>query len=342
MKNKCEECNGDLIQNDSVYVCNNCGLIANKIIEQKSIVYSKEEEMTNGQYVALSEHPSRLKSLGSFMGSYGKRYLHDSRGMNLVSEKNNKFRRLKVINDVYLPFREEQRLYRSFKILSEYSAALQLTETTKSDSLYLLKRCGINDTKHQRITPIVLACIYLVIRNRKENIELSKIVKIARSKGDNIKGKDIIRIASRIRSLSKLKITPVKPESYVENILSKLRNDIETVKLLNHKINDLERYFRAIRLVSRRILLEFPNHLRGGRNPFVFACAVVVASDNLLARKVFFTDCYKNKTRRGSITQKRISEIMNIAEFTLREHYLMLVKPKMEKIEKNPNPLEIF
>jgi transcription initiation factor TFIIIB Brf1 subunit/transcription initiation factor TFIIB len=76
--------------------------------------------------------------------------------------------------------------------------------------------------------------------------------------------------------------------------------------------------------------MNFPQSDRGGRNPFILAAAIIIASDIMLARHGMFHHCYKRKSRRGILTQKHIARILSIAEFTLREHYLLLAKPLME------------
>ena len=57
---------------------------------------------------------------------------------------------------------------------------------------------------------------------------------------------------------------------------------------------------------------------------------MINAADIILARHKMFPQCYLSQRRRGVLTQKKLSEILEIAEFTLREHYLLLAKPLVE------------
>ncbi|WP_455463240.1 hypothetical protein, partial [Candidatus Hodarchaeum mangrovi] len=79
------------------------------------------------------------------------------------------------------------------------------------------------------------------------------------------------------------------------------------------------------------LLSRFPSFDRGGRNPFILAAAVIIASDILLAQKNVFPNCYKKRSKRGILTQKYIAKMLDIAEFTLREHFLLLIKPLIEQ-----------
>jgi transcription initiation factor TFIIIB Brf1 subunit/transcription initiation factor TFIIB len=124
----------------------------------------------------------------------------------------------------------------------------------------------------------------------------------------------------------------VKSEEYLDNIICRLQRDISIQKKLKKRITSEENeYFHNLKLVSKKLLLNFPQSDRGGRNPFILAASMIIASDILMARNDEFPQCYKKKSRRGILTQKYISEILNIAEFTLREHFLLLAKPLMEE-----------
>ena len=84
MKEKCLECNGNLIRTDSDMVCINCGLIANQIYEKPSIQLINTEGSYRNQYNSISERPSSMKSLGTFLGTYQKRNLIDVTGSALT------------------------------------------------------------------------------------------------------------------------------------------------------------------------------------------------------------------------------------------------------------------
>jgi len=181
-----------------------------------------------------------------------------------------------------------------------------------------------------------MGSLYLAIRSRRENIELARLVKTAQNQGYTIPGKNIIKAASLIRQYAKVRITHVKSEEYLNNIISRLKMDPEILKRMKKKIKDKDEYFQCLRLGAKRLLLNFPLTERGGRNPFILAASIIIAADILLARQISYHHCYCKSSRRGILTQKYIAEFLNIAEFTLREHFLLLAKPLMEaEIQKN-------
>ena len=83
-------------------------------------------------------------------------------------------------------------------------------------------------------------------------------------------------------------------------------------------------YIQSLRKLTKELLENLSDEKRGGRDPFALACACVVGADVIIGRY--------NKRRRGYITQGTLARINNVAEFTLREHYLTIVKPILGKI----------
>ena len=74
----------------------------------------------------------------------------------------------------------------------------------------------------------------------------------------------------------------------------------------------------------REILYNLNSWQRGGRNPFILTGAIIYLADKLLARQ------YNQK---AILTQKIISEATKIAEYSIRDHYVNLLKPLFIKTE---------
>lgn len=327
----CPECGGNLIQTESGIVCMNCGLVANKIYENSTIHLIKTENSFGNQYASVSEKPTSMKSLGTYVGSYRKKVLTDTKGSQLKIPAKRQFRRLKSLNDIYLHFNGRQREYRAYKFLSTVCCVLQITDAAKADALFLFRK--VNSHLHGKIklSDIIMGSLYLSIRSRRENIELMRLVAVAQNNGYSVRSKDIIKAASLIRQHVRIRISHVKSEEYLDNIISRLQREKEIIVQLKKKvIVEKNKFFHCLKLGAKKLLLNFPQSDRGGRNPFILAAAIIIASDIMIARKNLFPYCYKYKSRRGILTQKLIARVLNIAEFTLREHFLLLAKPLME------------
>lgn len=327
----CLECGGNLIQTESDVVCVNCGLVANKIYEKPTIQLIKSEKSFGSQYASISERPSAMKSLGSYIGSYKKNLLTDIRGTQIKIPSKQQFMRLKSLNDIYLHFNGRQREYRGYHLLTTICNALQITDVAKADALFLFRSVHSHLRGKLKLSSLIMGSLYLSIRSRRENIELARLVAAAQNRGYLILGKDIIKAASLIRQHARIRVSHVKSEEYLDNIISRLQKDNDIIQHLKKKtIIDKNEYFHYLKLGAKKLLINFPQSDRGGRNPFILAAAIIIASDILLAQQNLFPHCYKRKSRRGILTQKHIARILNIAEFTLREHFLLLAKPLME------------
>ena len=328
MNFNCLECGGNLVQTESDLVCINCGLVANNIFENPTIQLIKAENSFGRQYASISERPTNIKSLGTYVGTYQQFLLVDIKGSPLKISAKKQFRRLKSLNDIYLHFSGRQREYRGYKLLSAICSILQITNATKADALFLFQRIHPHLQREIKLSRMVFGSIYLSLRSRKENIELSRLVSTAQSQGYVIKGKDIIKAASLIRQHARIRVCYVKSEEYLDNILCRLQRDNKILRRLEKKVDlDKNQYFQFLKLTSKKLLSRFPPFDRGGRNPFILAAAVIIASDILLAQKKIFPHCYRKRSKRGVLTQKYIAEMLDIAEFTLREHFLLLIKP---------------
>ncbi|MHA2305434.1 MAG: cyclin family protein [Candidatus Hodarchaeales archaeon] len=333
MKHGCLECGGNLIQTESDVVCVDCGLVANQIFEKPTIQLIKAENSFGSHYASISEKPSSMKTLGTFVGSYKKNFLSDSQGALLKIPAKRQYKRLKSLNDIYLHFNGRQREYRGYFLLNTICSNLQITDITKADALFLFQKVQFHLKNELKLSSMILGSLYLAIRSRKENIELARLVNVTQNQGYSIHGKDIIKAASLIRQHAKIRVSYVKSEEYLDNILCRLQRDNNVHKKWSKRINgDKNEYFQRLKLGAKKLLLNFPQSNRGGRNPFILAAAIIIASDIMLARKMIFPHCYKKRSQRGILTQKYIAKNLNIAEFTLREHFLLLAKPLMEDV----------
>lgn len=330
MTPRCLECGGNLIQTESDVVCMDCGLVANQIYEKPAIRLVNTENSFGNQYASISERPGSMKTLGTYVGGYHKRLRIDAKGKNLKIPAKRHFRRLKSINDIYLHFHGRQREYRAHQLLTRTCSTLQITESAKADAIFLFQRVQLPLYKKLKLSELTIGALYLAIRSKKENIELARLISVVQNQGYLMRGKNIIRAAALIRQHVHIRVSHVKSEEYLENILSRLERDPTILRRIGKRIKDQREYFRCLRLSAKKLLQNFPLLSRGGRNPFILAASIIVASDILLARHSLFPQCYMRQSRRGILTQKHIAKLLNIAEFTLREHYLVLAKPLME------------
>ena len=103
----------------------------------------------------------------------------------------------------------------------------------------------------------------------------------------------------------------------VYNYLGLTGYDEFKIKLQKLHISNME-YGILLRKTSQEILKKLSNDLRGGRDPYALACATVAGADLLIANNF--------GKKRGFATQRLISRVGDVAEYTLREHFLQIIK----------------
>jgi transcription initiation factor TFIIIB Brf1 subunit/transcription initiation factor TFIIB len=113
---------------------------------------------------------------------------------------------------------------------------------------------------------------------------------------------------------------PHKSEDYLVRLTSQVINHKDLSERLEKKrsIWMKDEFQNKLLKKCREILIDLPLWHRGGRNPFILTGAIIYLADKLLAKE------YKLKT---VLTQKVISEATKIAEYSIRDHYVNLLKP---------------
>jgi len=81
---------------------------------------------------------------------------------------------------------------------------------------------------------------------------------------------------------------------------------------------NLYEYERELTRMTEELLKKLNRSQRGGRNPLILAGAIIYCADKLLAIR---------NHQKKILTQKMISSATKIAEYSIRDHYVSLLKP---------------
>ncbi|MFW9928202.1 MAG: hypothetical protein ACFFD1_02300 [Candidatus Thorarchaeota archaeon] len=314
----CEDCATQLTETTSDYVCPSCGLVAGKKIVESS--YQKSQTAFNGistQAVEEGNRPSITTQTGSFLGYYNQWNITDITGKNLRSQKKLEYRRLKRINDIYSQSQGKERLYRALRLLATISGILELPESIKENSAKIFRKCYKN-LNEIRIADLIGASVYLSSRLSHYNMRLKDLLLSFENENVEVLGKNILYAATQIRILTGFKIKATSSEEYLERVVQSLINDQEfKIKLQKLLISNIE-YGILLRRTSYDLMKKLSKNLRGGRDPYALACATVAGADLIIAAKF--------GKKRGFATQRLIARVGDVAEYTLREHFLQIIK----------------
>jgi len=320
----CPECGNRVITNSFEIICKGCGLVLGNIYQDSSYIFNdvNKKSNLNKQYVALGERIDYIGGLGSFMDYENSKYLRDKTGKLLPPDEQKLYRRLKKNYDQFLRIKNHETEYRIFNILNKISLYLNLNKNIRNNAAYYYRKIVKNEKKVINNISLIAFCIFYSIRREYHNapITINEISNAFQNFGHRVNPRLILRDGITYKIHLNKKSTPHKSEDY----LIRLINDI-----INHETLDArlvkkgifwskEDYKYKLSRKCRFILKSLTSWDRGGRNPFILMGAIIYLADKLLSKEF---------NQKALLTQKIISVATDIAEYSIRDHYVNLLKP---------------
>ena len=323
---KCSECSGLIVLHQGEYVCSKCGLVSHRQYVIPSYIMNNEEASSRKlgkSFMNLGERLHIVDGLGSYMDYHRSYFFHDVGGGSLPPKKQKLFRRLKYRYDLNTRVYKRQTDYRAFKTLNHVASTLSLSDKIRNRAAYyyrkVVKKMKGSITNHILIMAL---CVFLSIREYGRNapLTLKEISNAFSQLGHKMSEKMILKAALRLRSVVGFVPNIRKSEEYICRIISEVIESPKTRSRLAERKIDPEGYKEKLQRKAFEILQKIPSHLRGGRNPYIFAAATIYTADQTLAKET--GDMYV-------LTQKMIAEITKVAEYSIRDHFCSLLKPEI-------------
>ena len=321
---RCPECGGNIISNSFEKICKECGLVINNFYKESSFIFNKMSDQNNlsKQYVALGERTDFIGGLGSFIDYENSKYLKDKTGKLLPPNEQKLFRRLKKNYDQFLRIKNHETEYRVFNILNKISLYLNLNKNIRNNSAYYYKKIIKNEEKVINNISLIAFCIFFAARREYHNapITINEIANAFQNFGHRVNPRLILRDGIQYKHHLNNVSAPHRSENYVMRLIDEVINHKDLVKRLVKKgvLWSKIKFQNNLIIKCREILKDLPLWQRGGRNPFILTGAIIYLADKLLA---------KENSQKAILTQKIISEATNIAEYSIRDHYVNLLKP---------------
>ncbi|MFX1365827.1 MAG: hypothetical protein ACFFCE_00300 [Promethearchaeota archaeon] len=326
----CPECGGELISNSFEKICRACGLVTENLLKESSFLFNdlEDQRKLSKQYVALGERPDFIGGLGSFIDYEGSKYLKDKDGRLLSPEEQKLFRRLKKNYAQFLHIKNHETEYRIFNILNKISLSLNLNKNIRNNAAYYYKKIVKKEQKVINNISLIAFCIFYAVRKEYHNapITINEIAEAFQTFGHRVNPRLIMRDGIRYKHHLKNATTPHKSEDYLTRLIDQVIKHKDTTERLNKKgINwSIQEFHNKLMIKCRKILKELPFSKRGGRNPFILTGAIIYLADKLLA---------KDYSQKGLLTQWLVSDATKIPEYSIRDHYVNLLKPIFLKKE---------
>jgi len=274
------------------------------------------------QYVALGERTNFIGGLGTFIDFENSKYLKDKSGRLLPPSEQKLFRRLKKNYAQFLRIKNHETEYRIFNILNKVSIYLNLNKNIRNVAAYYYKKVLKNEKKVINNISLIAFCIFYAVRKENHNapITIKEISKAFQSFGHRVNPRLILRDGIKYKHHLNKDSSPHKSEDYIIRLIDNVINHEDLEDRLVKKGNIWTKQEFRITLTKKcwEILKLLTSNHRGGRNPFILTGATIYLADKLLAKE------YNHK---ALLTQKIISEATKIAEYSIRDHYVNLLKP---------------
>ena len=321
---KCPECKGIIVLSSFEKTCKECGLVLNELFGESSYLINDKniKSNLNKQYVAMGDRPNFVGGLGTYIDYENSRYLKDKFGKLLPPNEQKLFRRLKKNYSQFIRIKNHETEYRIFNILNKVSIYLNINKNIRDSAAYFYKKIVKNEKKVINNISLIAFCIFYAARKESHNapININEITKAFQNYGHRVNPRLILRDGIIYKKHLKNKSAPHKSEDYITRLINDVINDKELEKrLLKKEILWAKNVFQIrLTIKCREILKSLTIQRRGGRNPFILTGAIIYLADKMLA---------KEYNQKAILTQKIISEATKIAEYSIRDHYVNLLKP---------------
>ncbi|MHA1778240.1 MAG: hypothetical protein ACTSYN_01585 [Candidatus Heimdallarchaeaceae archaeon] len=322
----CVECGGKIILHNGEYKCSNCGLVYDVEVKMDEFLIFKRNTDNEIFYNDTVSNLSSSEDLGSFIGYSNQKLFYDFLGRPLSEKQQQKFKRLKFIYELNFSSAVLRNPDKAISILNRVAALLRVSKKMRNRAVYFYKSIR-NKAKYlnefRSHVRLIAACLLLAYREKriKAPFSLHELVSTFNSLGYSFSKKHVLVDVSKLIKILGIRFYAMKSEQYFENMLNKLKTSKYFLKKLQNEHISTEEYFKMMYDIGVK-LLERTKNDRGGRNPYIFAAAVVYASERKLA---------KIQKRSTLLTQKETGEILNIPSHSIRDHFSFL-KPYLDQI----------
>ncbi len=327
---ECPECGGFIIYTNSEKICKECGLVMDTLFKNSS--YSFKDSYNNNhlckQYVALGDRTDYIGGLGSYIGYENSKYLKDNSGKLLSPNEQRLYRRLKKNYSQFLRIKNHETEYRIFNILNKITLYLNLNKNIKHNAAYYYKKILKNEKKIINNISLIAFCIFFAARKENHNapITIKEISNIFQKFGHRVNPRLILRDGLKYKKYLMVNVKPHKSEDYLNRLMTQVMNHDDLHERLIKKDIDWtkEEFQNKLIKKSLEIMKKLTSWERGGRNPFILTGAIIYLADKLMT---------KEYGKKPILTQKLISEATNIAEYSIRDHYVNLLKPLFMQVK---------
>ncbi|MGD0637581.1 MAG: hypothetical protein ABSA72_06040 [Nitrososphaerales archaeon] len=299
----CALCLGRIVDAGDELVCSSCGMVSSKE------VFEGVEERAP-QAMDYTVH-----SLGSYMGPLD--YGYDEIFSKGLSGSPSTYKYLKTISD--FSCRDGSGIYACARLVERVCEKLELPKSVVGESVGIAKRVIEMRKEHGEITIAAVSAFSIINsckRLRVTRVGVREIMEAHRNLGYRVKASVIIRISID----SPVRAGPRMAEEYLGNVLVHLQQSLDGEEGIPAG------YYNTLYEAARIALENTDGPSRGGHNPRALAATAVYAGEMALA---------SSEERKRIVSQREIAACVGVAEYTVREQFVQIFRPRMEQIQRS-------
>ena len=324
-----DNCKHSFIEINGFNTCKKCGIVNERIFANNSFLinenknYNKREFKQSVMINSLLETTNSLRTNLSYSNSM---YLRDIKGKLLNPNNQKLYLRLKKRHS-HFNYTILQKNIRINLILINICKQLHIPKIVQKRSFYdylILKK----KTKIDNSVVCIFYCLWYNCKLHNANTSLVQLISTFKKSGHRVNKHLLVQANFKYNSFLNNENIVKNPLDYIPLLISNFSdNSNDIIKKFKFKdiicYKSFENYIFQLERISREIINKLSFQSKKHQfNPFVYTGSIFYFANLLLS--------IKNKHKRF-ISQKFISQITGIKEYSIRELYLIYLKKYLPK-----------
>jgi transcription initiation factor TFIIIB Brf1 subunit/transcription initiation factor TFIIB len=206
-----------------------------------------------------------------------------------------------------------------------------LSNDIRNRAAYFYKKIVSTKKREAFTNHILLVAVCLLNAIREYGVRapttIDEVASCFYELGHRVSTRHLVREMLKLKVALGIRFPQRKSSDYLSRIISQILDSKDVLLRLKISSWEKEEYQHNLLKSSYNILNSTPQENIGGRNPYIFATSTIYAADKLLAKKY---------DKKNILTQKILSQITGVAQYSIRDHYCKVLKEVILKQKEHP------
>jgi transcription initiation factor TFIIIB Brf1 subunit/transcription initiation factor TFIIB len=308
---RCMQCSGRMVDIEEEIVCSSCGSVRQKEVPAELVFDSGVPIVT--KRVRAVDYTSR--SLGSFLGPKGYEDRDDApKGARSPSSSSSpSFKHLKTISD-YSPV-DATGVYPCARLIERICEKLALPQGVIGQSIAVARGLLVIRKERTGYTIAAISAFSIISACRIcgiSSVGMKEVITAHGSLGHSVKPSTLIKMGFD----SPMKANAMRAEEHLGRVATRLGEILP-------RLGAPPGYQYKLLHLARRALSRLDSSVRGGHSPSALAATSFYAAEIVMS---------ESESRKRLFTQKEVATCVGVAEYTIREQFCELFRPRWDDI----------